>query len=227
MLASSALRRVIVVLAAVLPALAPPTAGLAAQESWRTKPAAEWTLEEALTVVRDSDWAHEEHVLYPSRPEPTAPSDRFGLWRFPELYFGNWGSYLVRWESTEPVGQAFARLEELGASASARFQAPPPRRPANRHVVTVKTTRPPRYGMDVLLWLSERQLLESAELRTARGAVAVVEVERSGKGATAAVHFFFPRRVQGQPVLGSQRQEVEFHLEVRRFHLKSKFLVGE
>jgi hypothetical protein len=116
-------------------------------------------------------------------------------------------------------------MEVLGAGASAQFQAPPPRRPSNRHVVTVKTTRPPRYGPDVLTWLNERQLLESAELRTARGPVAPTGVERSGKGATAAVHFYFPRSLEGQPVLSPRRQEVEFHLEVRRFHLKSKFLV--
>jgi hypothetical protein len=220
MFSSSALQGVILVVAAVvLPALA-------AEQVWRTKPAAEWTVEEALKVVRESEWAHEEHVLYPSRAQVYSRRERYGVWREPDLYFGNWGSYLVRWESAEVVRQAFARLEELGAGASAQFQAPPPRQPIDRHVVTVKTTRPPPRGIDILTRLSNRQLLANTELRTVGGAVAPVEVERSGMGATAAVHFFFPRTLEGQPVVGSYPQQVEFHLEVRRFHLKSKFRVS-
>lgn len=220
MFSSSAWRGTVLLLVMVLPAVA-------AEQVWRTKPAAEWTVEEALQVVRDSDWAHEVHVLYPSRARVYTRRERYGVWRSPELYFGNWGSYLVRWESAEPVAQAFARLEELGASASAQFQAPPPRRPGDQHVVTVKTTRPPPRGIDILTRLSNRQLLASAELRTARGAVTPVGVERSGMGATAAVHFFFPRVLAGQPVVGPYPQQVEFHLEVRRFHLKSKFRASD
>jgi len=220
MFSSSAWRGAVLLLGIVFPALA-------AQQVWRTKPAAEWTVEDALQVVRDSDWAHEEHVLYPSRAQVHSRRTGYGVWRGPDLYFGNWGSYLVRWESAQAVTQAFARLEELGASASAQFQAPPPRRPGDRHVVTVMTTRPPPRGIDILTRLSNRQLLANTELRTARGPVAPAEVERTGMGATAAVHFFFPRALQGQPLVGSQPQQVEFHLEVRRFHLKSKFKVSE
>jgi hypothetical protein len=215
MLFSPALRRQTVPLLVWLLAA---VAGLAAQEFWDKKPPAEWTVEEALKVVRDSDWAHVENVLLPfgnyNRPDPPR-------WRG---LFGNWASYLVRWESASVVVQAFARLEELGQNTSAQFQAPAPRLPADLYVITVKTTRLPRYGFDVLRWLSEEQLLRQTRLRTSRGDASPVLVERSGMGAAAAVHFYFPRTLNDKPVL-RPREQVEFRLEMNRFRLKSKFRV--
>lgn len=210
-------------------------AGLAlAGEVWKEKPASEWTAEEALEVLTDSPWAHREFVgfVLPLRragsrggrgggrestgagPPPLFPPGGFG---------DNVGSavYLVRWESAGPVADAFARLEELGEQVSARFQSPPPVLPDDRYVITVKTTRPPRGVPDPLARADAGELLENARLKTRPGSYAPLEVARSGMGASAAVHFFFPRTVEGQPLF--ERGQVEFRYQGGRFTLKSKF----
>ena len=45
--------------------------------------------------------------------------------------------YLIRLESAAPVAAAFQRLKELRLESMAKFQAPPPRLPADRYVITV------------------------------------------------------------------------------------------
>lgn len=194
---------------------------------WKEKAAAQWTVEEALQVLLDSAWAHEEDVLLQPRPRPRSlpRPTQSRRWAWPRPAFGNWASYLVRWESGEPVIAAFARLEELGEHTSAQFQAPPPRRPRDRYVITVKATRLPDSGVDILEAMNGKQLLEGAQLKTSRATLAPAEVERSGVGANAAIHFFFSRTHEGKPLLTSQRETVEFQLEFRRFSLKCKFIL--
>ena len=62
-----------------------------------------------------------------------------------------------------------------------------------------------------------------ATLKTRRGAVAPLEVEFTGTGASTAVHFFFPRTVDGAPLLGSVRESAEFRLQGAGFAVRSKF----
>lgn len=226
----------------LLAGLVPPLAG---GNFWEKKPAATWTLEEALKVVQDSPWAHEELVVPPGWLRGRG-ANRNAAWRnrhndpllqgaperrmprpsrgpvirrdeFPRA------GYLVRWESARPVVEAFARLKELGERASANFQSPPPRLPEDRYVITVKTTRPPPRGPDLFDRLGKKELRERARLKTQRGRVAPVEVERSGLGANAAVHFFFARSYEGEPLLRPAGEKVEFRFEGRRFTLKTKF----
>lgn len=217
----------------------------AAEDFWKTKPAESWTVDEALKVVQHSPWAHEEVVANPRLmtragtgvtlgdtrrervpyPAPRTPSGVPRPPRPPEPSPSEFvtATYLVRWESAAPVAQAFTRLEELGEHASAAFQSPPLRLPEDRYVVTVKTTEPPERGPEIFEGLNERQLRPRARLKTPRGTVAPLEVERSGLGANAAVHFFFPRIHQGAPLLRAQRETVVFRFENRRIVLTSKF----
>lgn len=223
--------------AVLLASLVPPLLG---EDFWKTKPAGTWTVEEALRVVMDSPWAHEEVVANPRliagtgttlgearrdrgiSPVPRPPS-RASREAEPTPSDFVTATYLVRWESARPVEEAFARLKGLGEHTSANFQAPPPRLPADRYVITVKITRPPEAGNDLFEHLGPQQLRARARLKTSRGTVAPMEVQRSGMEATAAVHFFFPRHYLGQPLLGAQRETVVFRFESRRMSLKSKF----
>jgi hypothetical protein len=132
-------------------------------------------------------------------------------------------SYLIRWESAQPVADAFARLKELEADASASFQSPVSRRPADRYVVTVKTTRPAAVGVDIFAHMTEQQLREAARLKTKRGVVPPLEAERSGVGAAEAIHFFFPRTYQNRPLLAAERDTVEFRFQRKSFKLRTKF----
>ncbi len=204
----------------------------AAKDEWKKKPASEWTAEEALRILVDSPWARQSAVLSPilldrrreqqERNEQgprLAPSWEPGPRHLPAE------SYLIRWECAWPVVEAFARLRELGMDTSAEFQSPPPLLPANRYVVTVKTTEPPRGRADFVEGTRPGELLRRARLKTKRAEVAPVEVRRSGLGANAAVHFFFPREVDGKPVLASVSEEVEFVLETEIATLRQKFRV--
>ena len=220
------------------------------EEPWK-KPPSQWTDEEALQVVRDSPWASEEILARPlvvvvggedsstnigeprtggrrnpslplppqmdrppdpNRPLPTPKREDFSL-----------ASYLVRWESSRTVQAAFARLHELGLDTTAEFHAPAPRVPADRYVITVKTTEPAERGPDLFAGLKPGELLQRARLRTRQGEVAPAEVERSGTGANAAVHFLFPRESMGKPLLQAEKERAEFEFQGMQFNLKSKF----
>ena len=221
-----------------------------AEEPWK-KPPSQWTDEEALQVVRDSPWANEEFLakpLYvvvggvdtstnigeprtggrrnptlPLPPQMERPPDPNRPLPPPKREDFTLASYLVRWESSRTVQAAFARLRELGLDTTAEFHAPAPQAPEDRYVVTVKTTGPASRGPDLFEGLKPGELLLRARLRTRQGEVAPAEVQRSGKGANAAVHFLFPREVKGKPLLQGEKERAEFEFQGLQFNLKSKF----
>lgn len=213
-------------------------APLAGEDVWKVKPAERWTAEEALKVLQDSPWAQEKDVNMPWRlarrstytlrtpqmPGRAAPRDPVPAeWRRQETLFLDWARYRVRWESARPVREAFARLVELGEEAGAEFQSPPPSWPADRYVVTVKPVRPPQNGREPFELLADRQLKAAARLKTHAGEAGAAEVGRSGMGASLAVHFYFPRSLQGQPLVAPEGEKIEFMLELRNVSLKTKF----
>lgn len=224
-------------------------AGVAqADDFWKQKPPSEWTVEEALKLVQDSPWAKQVGSprfrteitvtirLGNCRQDPSRPQSPCGTagetlpGRQPGEPLPSEPSadhatpvYLVRWESAEPVVQAFARLEELGERLTAQFQAPPPRLPGDRYVITVKTLRPPQSGRDAVEGLDDMELRAGAWLKCGLVVVEPLEVERSGIGASAAVHFFFPRTHAGKPLLRGKRPLAEFRFGSARLTLTSKF----
>lgn len=133
--------------------------------------------------------------------------------------------FLVRWESAVPVCQAFARLEELGEREASAFQARTPRLPPDRYVITVKLEQPGRAGFEPFAVTPAGKPLLHATLKTRRGTVAPLEIEFTGAGATSSAHFFFPRTLDGAPLLGSGRDSAEFKLQGTGFAVRSKFMV--
>jgi hypothetical protein len=226
--------------------LAVVSAGAGAEEFWTRKPASEWTAKEALQVVRDSPWAKEQPIAHPRQavsmgasvpvgdrdpreeiestlpPEAQRDPNREPPRRPPPQPLITRGSYLVRWESAGPVEDAFARLEELGERKKALAEAPAPRLPENRYVVTVKILQPAEPGPDLFDDLSLDTLRKRARLKTRHGEVAAEEAERTG---TAAVHFFFVRDFSGKPLLEGGRERVEFHFRGERLTLAAEFEV--
>lgn len=210
----------------------------ASEEFWRTKPAERWTAEEALQVVQNSPWAQKKDVSMPWRlprestrtlrmpdlPRRPGAVDPVPVGRQrPETIFLDSARYLVRWESARPVQDAFARLAALGEEAGAQFQSPPPVRAEDLYVVTVKAIRPPQVGREPFERVGDRRLLSAARLKTEIGEVKAARVERSGMGASAAVHFYFPRSVGAEPLLTNKVTKAEFILELRRISLKARF----
>jgi hypothetical protein len=222
-----------------------------ADDFWKHKPASQWSREEALKVVRRSPWARVEVVVFlrqdaqasfsiptgtrhcdpdaidqngnctqrgrieapvdPSRQTDAAPQ------------LSPSAAFLVRWESAGPVTQAFARLGEFGERAAAEFQAPPTRLPEDRYVITVKVEQPGRAHFEPFTVTPAGKPVLRAWLKTRSGTVAPLEVEFTGTGANSAAHFFFPRTLDGAPLLGPGHESAEFSLTGVGFAVHSKF----
>jgi hypothetical protein len=222
-----------------------------ADDFWKQKPPAQWSHTEALKLVRHSPWAKVEVVVFlrqenqasysiptgtkhcdPDAIDPNgnclqkgrieAPVDSSRqLDAAPRLSPST--AFLVRWESAVPVNEAFARLEELGERALAAFQAQAPRLPADRYVITVKLEQPGFVGFEPFAVTPASSPDLRATLKTRRGTVTPLEVEFTGTGANSSVHFFFPRTLDGAPLLGPERDSAEFTLRGAGFAVHSKF----
>lgn len=222
-----------------------------ADDFWKHKPPAQWSLEEALKLVRRSPWARLDVVVFLRQESQAAYSISTGTRHCdPDAIDQNGNclqkgrieppvdssqqpdaaprltpstAFLVRWESAAPVIQAFARLEELGERAAAAFQAQAPRLPADRYVITVKLEQPGRVGFEPFAVTPAGKPVLRATLKTRRGTVAPLEVEFTGAGTSYSVHFYFPRTLQGAPLLGTERDSAEFSLQGAGFAVHSKF----
>jgi hypothetical protein len=222
-----------------------------ADDFWKQKPPAQWSHAEALRLVRHSPWAKVEVVVFlrgenqasysiPTgtkncdpdaidangnclqklRIEPPVDSSRQPDGA-PRLSPST--AFLVRWESAVPVNQAFARLGELGEHALVEFQAQAPRLPTDRYVITVKLEQPGFIGFEPFAVTPAGRPDLRATLKTRNGMVAPLDMEFTGTGASSSVHFYFPRTIDGAPLLGSGFYTAEFALRGAGFAVHSKF----
>jgi hypothetical protein len=222
-----------------------------ADDFWRQKPPAQWSHEEALKLVRHSPWAKVEAVVFRRTEIQASYSISTGKRHCdPDTIDANGNcmqkmkleppvdssqspdgaprlspstAFLVRWESAAPVNQAFMRLEELGERTLAAFLAQAPRIPGNRYVITVKLDQPGFAGFEPFAATPARTPNLRATLKTRRGIVAPLEIEFTGTGTSAAVHFYFSRTLEGSPLLGPGIDTAEFTMRGAGFAVFSKF----
>src|SRR5690242_11921690 len=181
-----------------------------ADDFWKQKPATQWSHDEALKLVRHSPWAKVEPVVFRRTEIQASYSISTGKRHCdPDTIDANGNcmqkmkleppvdssqspngaprlspstAFLVRWESAEPVSQAFVRLEELGERQLVAFQAQAPRVPADRYVITVRVDHPGFTGFEPFAVLAAGSPNLRATLKTRRGIVTPTEVEFSGTG---------------------------------------------
>ena len=222
-----------------------------ADDFWKHKTPAQWSVEEALKLMRRSPWAKLEVVVFSEKEAEAAYSISTGTRHCdPDAIDPNgncmqkgrveapvdssrqmdaaplikpWAGILVRWESATPVAQAFARLQELGEHEAAAFQTPTPRLPVDRYVITVKLEQPGRKSFEPFTVTPAGKPMLVGTLKTRRGLVRPLEVEFTGTGATSSVHFFFPRTLDGRALLGPGRDWAEFTLLGAGFTVHCKF----
>jgi len=224
-----------------------------ADDFWKHKPAAQWSSSEALKLVHRSPWARQEVVVFLRIEEQAAYSVTTGTHHCdpdaidasgkclqkrrveapidssrqpdgaPQLTPSS--AILVRWESAPPVAQAFVRLQELGEHAVIEFQAPAPRLPRDRYVITAKVEQAGFAGFEPFAVTPAGKPVLHATLKTRRGSVAPLEIEFTGTGASSAAHFFFPRTLDGAALLGPERDSADFYLQGRNFAIHSKFTI--
>lgn len=201
-------------------------------QAWQEKAAGEWTLEEVLEILRDSPWAQEKFIMIPTGrltryPISVGQKRVFTRSVVPERLPA---VYLVRWESAARVEQAFARLAELGEAAVAEFLAEPPRPYGDYYLLTIKAKEPPQpANYELFARFKAEELRQRAELKAARGATVKPTLAlRTRVGANAAVHFYFPRKVNEQPLLTKGDSWVEFRFRGRHTaELKTKFRLAD
>ena len=236
------------------------SAVLHADDFWKTKPPSEWSLKQTLKLLEDSPWSRQEvrpvmrngsgadAVVDNSRyhcdtdhldPNGNCLSTRLGVpdsGHGPQLDLSleNQVVFLVRWESSAPVEEAFAHLTEIGERATAQYLSVPPRLPADRYVVTLKALERPigpgqaRGSLPVnpIGSLEKDAIGPRARLVVGNVIVPAAESERAGVGAGEAAHFFFPREVNGVPLIpagNAARVSASFEFRGQRFSVKTRF----
>jgi len=224
-----------------------------ADDFWKHKPPSEWSRAEAVKLLRNSPWAKVEMIVFLPRADQSAYSVPTGASHCdPDAIDANGNctqklrieapvdesrqldaapqispstTFLVIWQS-EMVTRAFRRLHELGERAVAAFYAEPPRVPADRFVITVKLEQPGRLRFSPLAVSQAGEPPLRASLKTEQGVVAPIETEFTGVGANSAVHFFFPRTLNGKALLDTDVKLAEFSLQGRGFALRTRFKVN-
>jgi hypothetical protein len=228
-----------------------------ADDFWRNKPPTEWSLKQTLKLLEDSPWSRQEvrslpradsgpDALNDSRnncsldrmdvsgncPPPRPAGSPRTSRPDPSENSGNNVIFLVRWESSAPIADAFAHLSEIGERATAQYLSIPPRLPADRYVVTLKAldkagpVGQPRGSMpaDPIGSLDGDATGPRARLIVGGVVVPAAETERAGVGAAEAAHFFFPREVNGVPVIPPNRPvRVVFEFRGQRFSVATHF----
>jgi hypothetical protein len=150
-------------------------------------------------------------------------------------------TYGVRWGSAVVVQEALARLEELSPVLK-EMQAAPPEVPAEYYVVTARVVRPPGEDAtremerrsravedahtgrpiydaapqvaDLFAGLGAEELKARATLATAKKLqVKPARAVRHGIGTSEGITFYFPRTVNGAPLLPAGTGWVEFVFE--------------
>lgn len=248
-------QRALLLLCVLLPA----AALLHADDFWKNKPRSEWTLKQTLKLLQDSPWARQEALVVPlAESGANLVYDNFGN-RCSRDSLDPDGNctvsrvrssggplrnqsgaistdepviYLVRWESSAPIEDAFARLAELGEKATAQYLSAPPRLPADRYVVTLKALergapvgqRPGPIPAEPFGSIENDESGARGRLIIGSLVVPASETERSGIGAAEAVYFYFPRSVDGVPVIPENREShVTFEYRGERFFLRTRF----
>lgn len=90
-------------------------------------------------------------------------------------------------------------------------------------MITVKLDQPGFVGFEPFAATAAGGPDLRATLKTRRGTVAPLEIEFTGTGASSSVHFFFPRSLDGAPLLGPGLDTAEFALRGAGFTVHSKF----
>ena len=204
-------------------------------EIWNTKPVREWTREETQQFLLDSPWTHRVFVggslLDASAPGDTA-GERSGMGESSAAagrenrdtvdvpISGHTGApFLIEWRSARIFRWAGAHLTAL-QSQTKEVNAEPA--PLVLYVLSLE-------GPDLRVFdgIAEAQLKASAYLRPkhakAKVEPAEVRVQKAQDGRVIAVHFAFPRQMDGQPVISDQEKSVEFSCKAKELVLKTSF----
>jgi hypothetical protein len=203
---------------------------------WNTKPVREWTREETQQFLLDSPWTHRVFVGG-SLLDTSAPGDTAGEsagWGESSAAAGRvddrstvdvplsghtGAPYLIEWRSAKIFRRAGAHLTAL-QSQTKEVDAEPV--PLALYVLSLEGP-----NLKVFDGVAEAELKASAYLRPKHAKTKIepteVRVQKAQDGRVIAVHFAFPRQMDGQPVVSDQEKSVEFSCKAKELVLKTSF----
>src|SRR5207245_9588392 len=114
-------------------------------------------------------------------------------------------------------------IKERGELGAGPIKGPTPRHREDQDVMTVKLEHPGRKDLEPFAVTRASKPVLVATLKSCRGIVAPLEVEFTGAGTSSSVHYFFPRTLDGAPLLGPGGDWAEFTLVGAGFAVRSKF----
>jgi len=206
-----------------------------AGDPWKEKPWMEWTQKDVDKVLQDSPWAQGYLKAKESQPEfdPSLSAEQRNTQRSTQVtdaYF------TVVWESARTVKEAEARLSQLQTTGKEEGDDWELGIPKDYVIWVAGYVYEGRY----LTELTDFQRLSEEEKRK----VALLELKQSKKkvypmkvemkfGQTAAgggrvgryvdARFYFPREVDGQPLLGPAEKKVTFRWLLERLPVTGDF----
>jgi hypothetical protein len=185
----------------------------AAQDFWHSKPASEWTEDEAEKLISDSPWARRVRV------EAT--------WAGGQVIAGTWATdvkrrfahFTVRWNSAETLRQGLAR-----EAALAGRPAPAPAESGEWYEIHISGV-----DMEPFVKETEESLKKKARLRI-RGlgrdlAPEAVILQRDLTGVTVSwvLYRFARRNEQGEELIGTAESRVDFQCKAGALDLTARF----
>lgn len=216
-----------------------------AQTPAQPTPSTQWTEQEVRQILRESPWVHRQRVTgVPAHPsgEASPPSNLpAGGWiQGPQastaaipLPRGGGGHYFfqvrVVWASSLTVRQA-VRLSQLrdGIDPGEGLS----RQPAE-YVIVVQAawlyqgSIPSPATWALYGGVSEAKLFEETQLETrlSKKKIAPIRAEFVPGSFPTEIHFYFPRELDGKPVIAPNENEVKFSSKTTQGKVKLKFSV--
>lgn len=208
------------------------TAALGAGDFWLEKPYTEWTAEQTRKLLSDSPWARQVEVMsksastgrgaLPDNSRPTGAGAGGGSGGDSAAASASeqFDTYTVLWWSSLIPRQAGIRLRMLGGALSAE------------QAEQMLQQRPPEYIVTVLgrtiaefEGIPTEELQAKAYLKIEKKKIAPIRVNpiRGRNGRLQSVEFYFPREVDGQPVIGAEAKSVEFSCAAKKYNVRTKF----
>ena len=205
-----------------------------AGEFWEEKPYSEWAGKEAQKLMTDSPWARrvEIRVYEPkwsprstggratATSEPTEGGAMPGVTRQDTRLGGRFKTYTVQWWSARVVRQAAVRMRQLQGSVTTeqaeQFLA---QRPSHYIIVVFGQS------MQGFEGLSTEELKAKTYLKVKKQKVAPewVNFLPGPEEQLHGVEFYFPRQVEGQPLLSAKEKSAEFRCELEKETIRTKF----
>ena len=184
----------------------------AADDFWVTKPADQWSIEEAEKMLSDSPWAETMTVARGALVEGVNVTPVRGR-RGVELTATV--DLVIRWMSAQPMKQALARLVDSPRMKKAAAED------LRGYVVVVKGVP---LGVMELSGETRASLERSAELRIqGRDPIKASKMGFARDGGAAEIRFMFPEQAN----LTVADKSAEFRFELGRAKIRHKFDLGK